>query len=509
MLSVFATTELIPEVKEIIQLEERLSELVHVYDLEAAPAEKVSASLVIDQRGILIPIDWQNLRPPYLLPSPHLLKANNLLGLVFYQLGNTEKAWAFLQDQPSLLFELDTMLRLQYGYLIKQEELQTIESVANHSEGFDQYRLFHNLAVIKQYGYLDFNPGFQDLEGCYQEALEQAPHVEFQAFTTKHYATLLIDLEQIETAIKLLEKGIQQALSQAAQMNLKALLANAWMKQLVVPYDEELLKQLKDTLWEVLQYFETHEQQAEAGMVLIDAAHIANISDSFSEALGYLSKAIQMFEMEELPELAAHAHLKKGTLLFTWAQKGNPQFYKPAIESYQEALKVFKKEETPDVFADIHHNLAIIYSEMPADPKKRSIWAGVASASFQEALNFYTKEQAPYEYGMISNNFGNALSKFPPAIHSDNYEKALFYYEEALNVRTSEFPYERAITILNFLEASWKVSNAAESFNEDRYQQMLNRAKEVADLVDEEEMIAEAQKHLDLLAALKNKVSNT
>ena len=195
--------------------------------------------------------------------------------------------------------------------------------------------------------------------------------------------------------------------------------------------------------------------------------------------------------------------MRKGTLLYTWAQNGNPQFYKPAIEAYQEALKVFSQETAPDVFAEVQHNLGVLYSEMPADNKKRSIWAGVASSSFQEALKFYNKDEYPYEYGMICNNYGNALTKFPPAIHTDNYEKALFMYQEALNVRTRAYPHERAITLLNFLEASWHVGNEGDQFNEGRYRDMVDKAREVMDLVDQTEMTKEAQRHLDLLEKLK------
>ena len=168
---------------------------------------------------------------------------------------------------------------------------------------------------------------------------------------------------------------------------------------------------------------------------------------------------------------------------------------------------MFRQDVTPDVFADIHHNLAVLYSEMPSEPKKRSIWAGIATSSFQEALDFYKKDTYPYEYGRICNNYGNAMTKFPQALHSDNYEKALFYYQEALDVRTSNYPYERAITLLNYLEASWNVGNDENSFNQERYQDMVKKANEVLELVDKADMITEAKKHLQLLEELEKAVA--
>ncbi len=66
---------------------------------------------------------------------------------------------------------------------------------------------------------------------------------------------------------------------------------------------------------------------------------------------------------------------------------------------------------------------------------------------------------------------------------------------------------DRAITLLNFLEASWNVGNSSEKFNEERFEDMVQKAKEVTTLIDDEEMLSEAQKHLDLLKELKETVT--
>ncbi len=506
MFSIFATTERINEIHEIIASEDRLSELIEVVDSMEKVPESSGNCLIVNAKGILPPIDWHNVSPPYLLANPLPFSKEVLLGLVFSKLGNGEKGWEYLEQYPVMQFETGLMTRLQFGYQIELQELVELRKAITGSD-FDQYRMAHNDAIIRHYGFLDQQVSFEEVQKHYEQALELAPNVEYQAFTTKHYATLLLDVEELAKATQLLETTIEAAISEDAKYGLKAVLTSIWMKQLTVPYDTNLLANLKDTLWEVLQYFEKNNRPVEAGLLYVDAAHIANISESFSESLGYITKAIRLFEEEEMHELAANAHLRKGTLLYTWAQNGNPQFYKPSIEAYQQALKTFTQEETPDVFADIHHNLAILYAEMPAENKKRGIWAGISAASFQEALNFYGKESHPYEYGMICNNFGNALMKFPPAIHSDNYDKALFYYNEALSVRSSNYPYERSITLLNYLEASWNVSNAEEDFNQERFNDMVAKANEVKQLVQETSMLEEADRHLDLLQKLRETVA--
>lgn len=503
MLTIYASSGTHATVQEIIEREDRLDELVSV--CLAPEREKTTDGFRIraDEKGITEPVDWDNITPPYLLAQSIPLNSNTLLGIIFARLGNGEKAWSYLRAYPQLAFDLGVSSRLQHGIAIDLEEFAAMLPQIDSSNAFEKYRILHNAAIVRHYGFIEEDLHINEVLSHYEQAIEQAPNDEFAAFTVRHFAGLLNDTEQAARAEAVIQEALNGTISEDARFGLQALLTNAWMKQLTVPYDPELLDKLKTTLWEVLQYNERKERQAEIAMLLVDAAHIANISESFSEALGYITRAIRIFEAEELEELAAQAHLRKGTLLYTWAQQGNPQFYKPAIESYQQALKVFRQEVTPDVFADIHHNLAVLYSEMPSDTKKKGIWAGIASASFQEALNHYSRENFPYEYGMICNNYGNALTRFPQAIHSDNFEKALFYYQEALEVRTADQPYERAITLLNYLEASWQVSNDEDAFNDDRYQDMLAKAQEVQSLVTEARMLEEAQKHLDLLDELK------
>ncbi len=507
MLSIFATTEFVDTVRQIIRSEDRLEELVTIYNsMEHTPLSS-GHCLIIDKRGILPPIDWFNVGPPYLLSNPLPFDQNTLLSLIFNKLGNTEKAWYYSEENPVLQHDLSTSTRLQYGVQISIREYAKMSDQIDQRNAFDNYRSHHNAAIIHHYGFLDEQVQLSEVTSFYEQALQRAPNEEYKAFTIKHYAGLHLDAGNLSEAETLLSQGIRFSISEDAKYGLNAVLCNVWMKQLTVPYDQRLLEKLKNNLWETLQFFESQNRKAESGLLLLDAAHIANISESFSESLGYITKAIQIFQEEELTELSGNAQLRKGTLLYTWAQNGNPQFYKPAVEAYQEALKVFRQDVAPEVFAEIHHNLAVLYAEMPADNKKRGIWAGVASASFQEALNYYTKDAFPYEYGMICNNFGNALNKFPPAIHSDNYEKALFYYGEALQVRAPNLPVERAITLLNFLETSWNVGNSTDTFNHERYQDMVNKANEVLTLVDQPDMIQEAQKHLDLLHELKQTVN--
>ena len=490
MLTIYATTERWPDIQQAIQRVDRLEELIYLRDLNDPVGQADLLYLTVLDGEILIPFFWDNRMPPYLLPERVAWSETHLLGLIFHLLENDEKAWEYLNGS-----EL-------YAYIERQNKLRYGLPLLLENDSPSTYREWHNQGVILHYGnvprILDSDP-----ELLYKQALAADCNGEEAAFTLRELATLYMDQGRLADAEVTVEQGMDRALSEEGRNALLLLRLKIWMEQLVVPYHPQQMERLKLGIWHSLTYFEKHGQMAQVGLLLLDATHIANISESYSEALGYIKRAIGIFETEDLPELAASAKLQKGTLLGTWAQNGNPQFYKPAIESYQQALYVFTKEQNPDVFADVQHKLGVLYAEMPDEHKKRGIWAGVASASFHAALEYYTKERFPYEYASICNNFANAYTKFPPSIRSDNHGKALAYYEEALEIRKAHLPYERAITLLNYLEASWNVGNDPTSFHLARYDDMIGKAEEVKALVDDPEMIATANHHLENLTKLR------
>ncbi len=499
MLSIYATGEYIGEVDRIIQSEDRLDELVAVRDFLQHLPEPGAFSLIVRKGAIRQVVDWYNAAPPFLLPEELPFLPEVLLGLLFARLGNYEKAHAYLAaDHPALWLELDFINRLQQGIAVDPGEL-----ISEYSE-FEEYRLMHNQAVVRHYAAPGETFDADKTAYFYREALLCAPNDEYRAFTVRHFATLLTDLGDLAAAEELLVPAVEYALSEPARTELKNGLAAVRLQRLEVPYDRELLDSVKTLLWEVLQAYEKAGRRVDAALVLVDAAYVANLCNSFAEALGYINRAVEIFREAELPGLLANAQFRKATLLYTWAQNGQPQFFRGAMECYQEALKVFTREAAPAAFAEIHHHLGVIYSEIPDEAQKKSIWAAVSSTSFQEALGFFNRQTYPYEYASICNSYGNALMKYPAAVHSDNHEKALYYFQEALDIRRAEtYPVERAITLLNYLEACWYVGNDADAFNEERFRDMNAKAREVKTLIDDPAMLETAERHLEQLALLK------
>jgi tetratricopeptide (TPR) repeat protein len=468
--------------------------------IQATLSPKKLHLLVYDGQ-IEVALDWQNQMVPYIFPKGMPLQEDTLMGTLFGLLGNFEKTWDYLAQSPWLA-EWDNYVRLLQGHPIALEPFE--KQTQNTNNPHEVFRAWHHLALIYYYIYPQEANSVARIEHYFRQAVEAASSPEMKCFTTKHYANFLLDAEQIDRAESLLADAVTQVKGASAQAAVRFAWVQVMMKKLAVPYDMDLLDRLKTQLWEALQYYEAHQCPAEAALLLMDASMIANIENSFAESLGYVNKAIQLFKQEELAQLIGEACLRKGILLYTWSKNGQPQFYRPALEAFQEALKYFDKENAPDVFADIHHHLGIVYAEMPDENKKRSIWAALSASSFKEALDFFDKQNYPYEYAVVANNYANAMTLYPQMKKADNFAKALELYDEALSIRNpDQYPYERALTLMNYLEASWQVSNAEEGFNEERFRDMVSKALEIKALVDDVQLIQEANTHLEALEKLK------
>ena len=165
---------------------------------------------------------------------------------------------------------------------------------------------------------------------------------------------------------------------------------------------------------------------------------------------------------------------------------------------------MFKRDTHPQKFADVHHNLALIYSEIPVSSEEKPIWTAFCASSFKEVLKFYTKEDYPYEFAMASHNYATALMSFPEAKLHNNLDKAFGMFEDALSVRTGvAYPFERALTLVNQLELYWIMHNENSEEEAKKYNAMLNKANEIPQLVTDSALIEKANEHIEALKNLK------
>ena len=496
MIGICASTELHTDILNSVNEHDRLYELIQLYPL---PSEDEIQSpdghtICISDAMIWMPEDWWQAGPPVCIP-PIPYSPGHVVGLVLFKLHNFEEAARHLSHLPECWDAVQLYACILNGITGKALSVDD-----------KNYTALHNHAVCLHYASESQSLPLEQQINAYNDALSAAIHPGQVAFTSIHLATLLTDSGMCQYALDVLSPILEtEGLDTHALHHLKWMRCITRLQMIGIPYNIESLEALKSEMWEVLGYFEKWNRIAEQGLLLTEAAHIANISESFAEGLGYINKAIQLLHQEELPHLEANAQLKKGILLYTWAQKGQPQFFRAAKDALQAALQIFTRDTAPHIFADIHHYLGIIYSEIPDEVQKKSVWAGVSVSSFNEALNFYNKVDYPYQFAQICHHFGNAFTKYPAAALGDNFEKALNWYREALDIRTAHsYPLERSLTLSNYLAAAWKAGNPGDGWNEERWLDMWEKILELKMLATDESLASEAIEWENLLIKLKS-----
>ena len=481
MLTISTTTDHYSEVSNIIKTVPRLDELVRVVDLMG---DVLPTTLLVENHTLKIALDWNDNAPPYLIPPMSLSKAN-LLAIIFYKLGNYAEIEKYVPTESTLYRHLLIPIYIQAGHEITESMLE----LANENE--------HNRCIVQHYGNCPVAWSNVELETAYRKALANSPNDEFKIFTAKQYLNFLIDTDNLEAAETVIEKLKPQAISDDAVNSLRVLSATLKIHQIRRPYNSAQLAQILDLLTTSIRFYEQRTETDQAGILLLEAGQIANFQKDFSHSKKLLDRAIKYFKASDLQEFLAQALFKKGRLLYSWSKHDSPQYYKPAINTFQECLKFFKQADFPAEFAEVHHNLALIYAEMPATPEERAIWAAFAAASFQHALNFYIKAAYPYEYAMISHNYATALLDFPKAKLSDNLTKANQLFEEALTIRTpAKYPTERALTLANQLKLLWLLPNENRAAEQQRFEQMRGNIAEIKSLVKDETILEWAEASL-------------
>lgn len=491
MLTILTKTNLRHTVETSINSIDRLDELVDIVTDEGS-LESTNKIVVVSEELMNAALDWNDTEPPYLFPEIGFSQ-QNLLAMVFYKLGNHQRAFEFVSENSPFYKHLLIATHLQFGYEIN-EDMQAFAKATSQ----------HNHCIVEHYGNLQSRLDTNALKAIYTKALADAPNDELRLFTIKHFVNLLLDSNAYAEAEKILRLAIQKAISDESQNAMNTLLATTLMAQLKMPYDSEALAEIQELQQSSIAFYDEKELKVNAGLVLIDASEIANFQEDFIGSKNYINKAILYFKEADIPEFLGEAGLRKATLLYTWSKNGSPQYYKPAINAFQDTLKVFKRDTHPQKFADVHHNLALIYSEIPVSPEEKPIWTAFCASSFKEVLAFYTKEKYPYEFAMASHNYATALMNFPEAKLHNNLDKAFGLFEDALSIRTEkDYPFERALTLLNQLELYWLMHNENEASELKRYNHMVEKATSIAEMVNDDNLIEQANQHLDQLKNLK------
>lgn len=494
MLTIWTTTSFIDIIQKDINSIERLDELVEVADSKSTKKAQ-GKWITVEDNKIVLPLNWNDTEPPYIFPGINYT-TGNLLALVFYKIGNHQKSFEFISNKDELFTHLLLATHLQFGYEISNDNLVLLEKTS-----------IHNLAVVYAYGNLTIDIEKQHIQNAFEYALKSSALDSTKLFTVKHYANFLMDNHLHKDAEMLIRSIKNKAISDEEINAINELLATSMTAQVSVPYDKVKLDEILSLQIHCIEFYENHELKIKAGLVLLDASEIANFQGDYVQSKELINKAILYFKEENIDGLLGEAAFRKATLLYAWSKNGNPQYYKPAINAFQDTLKIFKRDTHPQKFADIHHNLALIYSEIQVSEEEKAIWAAFCASSFKEVLAFYKKEKFPYEFAMACHNYATALMSFPQAKLHSNLDKAFGLFEDALQIRAkSKYPFERGLTLLNQLELYWMLYG--DSLGLETIKKMHEKASEIKHLVSEPELLEKAQKHLNEIEKLKTIIAN-
>ncbi|GEM_PF-4369001 len=454
------------------------------------------------EQGFVHQPDWYFATLPLLLwmPDPDGQQLALLAQLTDTDIANEDRAGIALFARLSRA--------LSSGIPVTETDLDTLQTLAMQAqEPHIRHALLHNLFASSLLGQVPEARQTQAME-AFQDilAMEGLP-TDRKYFSVALLTSWLQDMQATDEARYYLEEVLWPIRTQLPPHGRHYVhylyLSDQWPRWVDAPSSEarETFKQL---LWDTLTFY----QQLDAHHPFVPdlyqmTAQFAMADSSWSEALNYIGKAIDGFETLGDEGAQLQALRTKGYILWAWAQNGQPQFFDQALKVLQQVARQVYKDDNPEMYADLQHTIGIILAQKPVDAKKRGIMAGMAETAFQEAMQTARQYGMDQLYARICNNYGNALQSFPDSRWTDKYDKALFYYQEALDRRPADqFAEERARILANYLEASWHAGNA-EAFSQSRYEDMKQRAEEILQLTQNPELCQQAQQTLQLLEKLK------
>ncbi len=382
---------------------------------------------------------------------------------------------------------------LTHGTPLPKDLLQHARAEAERTDDpWLRQALMHNLLTVMMFGQ-EIEPDWADEQAPQWDPYAEAARLPLHTSRFFDLVTLewLRQHGDTETALQILEESLMPIAAQLppeGQLMIGVRYLELYWPEIINHPDHSTRQAFKDQLWQMVQILENQPRlQMQRASLLEIASIFALVENSFSEALGYIKDALAIAEKLEAAELVQRLTSRKGKILLAWAKTGNqPQFYDQALKVFQQLARTIDPEKQPVLYADTQEQIGTIFALKPVEAKKRGIMAGMAEAAFQEALQVVRELGLEQEYARICNNYGNVLQEFPDSRFTDKYEKAMFYYQEALDRRPpDQYPNERARLQANYIHAALSARNQDDALIED----VLRRADEIIELSDDPELV--------------------
>jgi tetratricopeptide (TPR) repeat protein len=154
-----------------------------------------------------------------------------------------------------------------------------------------------------------------------------------------------------------------------------------------------------------------------------------------ASAVRHYRDAIELARGTLLPGLLAELWLNLG---MTYQEMAGTErsLLREAAKAYQEALHCgITPERDPDLFALAQNNLGLTYLSMPMTESSDQLRMGIAVQSFREALKVYRRETHPEMWASTHLNLANALQYLPSSHPAENLIQAVEIYDEVAAVR--------------------------------------------------------------------------
>lgn len=167
--------------------------------------------------------------------------------------------------------------------------------------------------------------------------------------------------------------------------------------------------------------------------------------------LGHLDEALRLAESARLPLLVAELWMRRGVALQQAAANGDRPKLLEAVTCYQKALATGVTEESnPACYCQLQNNLGLAYLSMPSREASDLLRTGIAVQSFRHALKVFDREQNPDMWSSVKMNLASALQYLPSSHPEENLMQAVDTYDEVLEVRTeARDPVAHARVLLN------------------------------------------------------------
>lgn len=182
---------------------------------------------------------------------------------------------------------------------------------------------------------------------------------------------------------------------------------------------------------------------AAAGSPVLAATLAATRAEILREQAGEPAAALQIAHAaltapaapHSLPDqIRADLHLTRALARQELAG-GDPAQMPAVVSDLTEALKVFREDTHPELYALGNAHLGLAYLTMPMSSQGERLRLGVAVSCLRAALRVYTPQTHPVAWASAQLNLANALQCLPSAHQRHHLTEAVDIYEQLLAYR--------------------------------------------------------------------------